>query len=154
MLVVALLDSFYTSSPRHWGTLAPLWWYPGDSSVSSRNLRRMVPPGAEILCINSCPYIVENANKHGKPEPLYVASLLRRLEPYDVLLVCGNIAKATFKQSPYKGYGCILFIPHPAWRAWSFALFSAVQESIVSAVAQATSESQSLQRRRRFRRSR
>lgn len=134
MLVVALLDSFYTTNPRHHGTLAPLWWQPIDSSVSSRNLRKMVPEESSLLCINACPYIVESANHHGVPEPLYVAGLLRRLEPFDLLLVCGSIAKATFKRSPYKGSHPILFIHHPAWRAWSADGFSAVRQAIVSSV--------------------
>jgi hypothetical protein len=136
VLVVALLDSFYTTDSRHHGTLAPLWWVPADSSVSSRNLRRIVPLGWEVLCINSCPYIVEGANYHGKPEPLYVASLLRRLEPFDCLLVCGNIAKNTFRLSPYKGSHPVIFIHHPAWRAWSNRGFLLVQQQIESSVSQ------------------
>jgi hypothetical protein len=131
LLIVALLDSFYTTNPRHHGTLAPLWWQPIDSSVSSRNLRKMVPDPDDLLCINSSPYIVQSANHHGNPEPLYVASLLRRLEPFDLLLVCGSIAKATFKRSPYKGSHPIIFIPHPAWRAWSAADFSNVRLDIL-----------------------
>ena len=131
MLVVALLDSFYTTNPRHHGTLAPLWWYPGDSSVSSRNLRKMVPPGWDILCINSHPYIVASANHHGTPDPEYVGVLLRRLWPWDVLLVCGSVAKGTFKQSPFKGSSPILFIHHPAWRAWSAVDFSNVRLDIL-----------------------
>lgn len=134
MLVVVLLDSFYTSNPRHHGELAPLWWYPADSSVSSRNLRKMVPPSSDILCINSCPYIVESANHHGVPEPLYVADLLRCLEPFDCLLVCGNVAKQTFKRSPYKGEHPILYIPHPAWRAWSSRGFLQVQAAILDSL--------------------
>lgn len=139
MLVVALLDSFYTTDPRHHGTPAPLWWHPGDSSVSSRNLRRMVPDGMDILCINSCPYIVQGADAHGKPEPLYVAALLRRLEPFALLLVCGSIAKTTFKQSPYKGTHPVLYIHHPAWRAWSLVDFSNVRLDITLRVSAGTS---------------
>jgi hypothetical protein len=131
---VALLDSFYTNDPAHHGTLAPLWWYPADSSVSSRNLRKMLPPGWDILCINSCPTIVASANHHGVPEPLYVATLLRRLAPIDVLLVCGSIAKGTFKQSPYKGSQPNLFINHPAWRAWSTVGILLVQAAILDSV--------------------
>ena len=132
MLAIALLDSFYTNDPRHHGTLAPLWWHPGDSSVSSRNLRKMLPvEDWDLLCINSCPYIVEGANAHGRPEPMYVAELLRRLEPFDCLLVCGSIAKATFKLSPYKGSHPVLFIHHPAWRAWSTELIGQVQREIL-----------------------
>jgi hypothetical protein len=94
----------------------------------------MVPPSWDLLCINSCPYIVQGANYHGKPEPLYVASLLRRLEPFDCLLVCGAVAKATYRLSPYKGSHPILFIHHPAWRAWSKELISEVQGLIASSV--------------------
>jgi len=93
----------------------------------------MVPNPDDLLCINSSPYIVQSANHHGKPEPLYVASLLRRLEPYDLLLVCGAIAKSTFRLSPYKGEAPIIFIHHPAWRAWSAAGFLAVRQTIVTA---------------------
>jgi hypothetical protein len=131
VLVIALLDSFYTTDPRHHGTLAPLWWHPGDSSVSSRNLRKMVPDSENLLCINACPYIVASAIHHGVPEPLYVAGLLRRLEPFTCLLVCGNVAKSTFKLSPYKGEHPVLYIHHPAWRAWSNALFTDVRERIL-----------------------
>jgi len=139
VLAIALLDSFYTNDPHHHGTPAPLWWHPGDSSVSSRNLRKMLPssPSWDLLCINSCPYIVEGANAHGRPEPMYVAELLRRLEPFDCLLVCGSIAKATFKLSPYKGSHPVLFIHHPAWRAWSTELIGQVQrqlETVASSV--------------------
>jgi len=144
VLAIALLDSFYTNDPRHHGTLAPLWWHPGDSSVSSRNLRKMLPTENQdpphspwdLLCINSCPYIVQSANHHGRPEPMYVAELLRRLVPYDVLLVCGAIAKATFRASPYKGYAPVLFIHHPAWRAWSTSLINEVQQQIASSVSE------------------
>lgn len=130
MLVVALLDTFY--NPHHVGELAPLVWVPSDTSVSSRNLRRLVPRDATILCINSCPYIVATADDHGKPEPLYVASLLRRLHPWDVLLVAGTIAKRTYRLSPYKGDRPVLFIKHPAWRSWSLAEFRRVREAILS----------------------
>jgi hypothetical protein len=130
VLVVALLDSFYTADSRHHGTPAPLWWPPIDSSVSSRNLRKMIPQGVDLLCINSCSTIVESASAHGIPEPLYVAELLRRLEPFHLLLVCGSVAKATFKQSPYKSSHPILFIHHPAWRAWSAVLISNVRLDI------------------------
>jgi hypothetical protein len=75
---------------------------------------------------------VEGANVHGVPEPLYVASLLRRLEPYDLLLVCGAIAKSTFRLSPYKGEAPIIFIHHPAWRAWSAGLINEVQQQILT----------------------
>jgi hypothetical protein len=144
VLAIALLDSFYTNDPRHHGTLAPLWWHPGDSSVSSRNLRKMLPQDGgssswDLLCINSCPYIVQSANHHGRPEPMYVAELLRRLEPFDCLLVCGSIAKNTFRLSPYKGSHPVLFIHHPAWRAWSTVLINEVREAIASVSAGALS---------------
>lgn len=75
--------------------------------------------GEDILCINSCPLIVATAREHGVPNPHYVAALLRRLEPISVLLVCGAVAKATFRLSPYKSYAKIIIMPHPAWRAWT-----------------------------------
>jgi hypothetical protein len=106
----------------------------------------MVPNGWDILCINACPYIVESANHHGTPDPEYVGVLLRRLWPFDCLLVCGSIAKSTFRLSPFKGSAPILFIHHPAWRAWSLVEFSNVQLDIllrtgVSVAAPATSDS-------------
>jgi len=132
VLIVCLLDSFYTQDARHHGRLAPPLWVPSDSSVSSRNLRKMVPEGSELLCFNSCPYIVASANHHGTPDPLYVARILRLLGAFDVLLVCGAVAKSTFRLSPYKGSQPNLFIHHPAWRAWSLVEFSRVRERILT----------------------
>jgi hypothetical protein len=120
-MLVALLDTFY--SPMHAGERAPWWWYPLDSTLSSKRLVRMF--GEDILCINSCPLIVSRADEHGVPNPQYVEFLLRRLDaqgPISTLLVCGAVAKATFRLSRYKTYAKIVIMPHPAWRAWTYAL--------------------------------
>jgi hypothetical protein len=103
----------------------------------------MVPEGSQLLCMNCCPYIVADANTHGTPDPLYVANNLRALDTpmfnqatweweygIEVLLVCGNIAKETFKRSPYKTYGRILFVAHPAWRAWTNEALGAIRDQI------------------------
>jgi hypothetical protein len=136
MRVVALLESYWGYPV---GALAPRWFSINPDNVTGRNLYKMMPPGADLLCMNVHPYIVASANHHGTPDPLYVAWNLRQLDApmwgttrpmIDTLLVCGRIAKETFKRSPYKTYAKILFIKHPAWRAWSNGEFQRVRAEI------------------------
>lgn len=128
--VVALLDSM-------WGDragLAPIAFRINPHNLSGRRLYTLCGADVTLRVTNSCRELQTHANGHGTPDPAYVAENLKRLEPFDLLLVCGAVAKKT-----YKAAGCTyqnaMLIDHPAARRWSKASIQAVAAAVKKALS-------------------
>ena len=75
----------------------------------------------ELLVTNACKELVDSAKGRGKPDPKWLQENLLQLYPFDLLLVCGKVAKATYDFAYWKGKARIIETPHPAARLWSTA---------------------------------
>ncbi len=72
----------------------------------------------DLWVTNACGEYMANAKQHGTPNPERLAKNLRRIT-YDLLLVCGSVAKKTYLKCGYTPKCEILMIPHPARRGWT-----------------------------------
>jgi len=70
---------------------------------------------------NACQEYVKNAQLHGKPDPAWLATNLKRLD-YKVLLLAGKVAQKTFDGCGYVPKCKILRMMHPAARTWTRVL--------------------------------
>mgnify|MGYP001573210422 CR=1 FL=1 len=124
MIVVAILETMWnwraqTSAAGHRD--APRYFRINPKNHSGRRLYRLVGD-ARLLVTNACRELVTRADQHGTPDPAWLAENLARLDdigrrPFDVLLVCGKVAQATFHAcdyTPKKAH--VMEIPHPAAR--------------------------------------
>jgi hypothetical protein len=114
--VVAVLDTMWGERNAR----APRYFQINPNNRSGKMLYRLVGPYRRLWVTNSCREMVNNARRHGKPDPGWLAENLRRLKP-DLVLVCGKVAQKTFREAcPMKWDGCDdISIPHPAARNWS-----------------------------------
>lgn len=126
--VIALLDSMWNwqgfsgGEPVRFFTINP-------NNVSGKRLYRLVGENVELLVTNSCREIGSHANAHGKPDANWVAENLRLLEPFDLLLVCGLVAKQTYLSKVF-AYQNVLIVDHPAARRWSHVTLEQTAQAI------------------------
>ena len=91
--VVALLDSMWGETERS----APRWFRISPTNFSGRRLYKLLGDNhVDLLVTNCCPIMQVSAHHHGIPDPDYVAENLRRLAPFSLLLVCGQVAQRTY----------------------------------------------------------
>lgn len=127
MKVIALLDSMWNwrgmtaNAPRHFRI--------DPDNHSGRRLYKLIGTGCDLLVTNSCRELMPSANHHGKPDPAWVRENLELLQPFDLLLVCGKVAQATYKASGYITLGVII-MPHPAARMWTKQMIAEYSEKI------------------------
>ena len=125
--IVAILETMWGDragrAPRHF-KINPL-------NCSGRRLYKLVGPGNadRLLVTNACKELVTNANRHGKPDPNWLLENLRRLDP-DLILVCGSVAKKTFKECGYVPLRHPVYMPHPAARNWTKRRLRETQRAI------------------------
>lgn len=123
--IVAVLDSMwdwrqmtsgagYQDAPRHFRI--------NLDNHSGKRLYRIAGADANLLVTNSCRELCGSARQHGTPDPAWLAENLRLLEPFTVLLVCGKVAQATYRESGYSTSVSVLELPHPAARMWTHAM--------------------------------
>lgn len=91
----------------------------------------------DLLVTNACPEIVDTPNGRGKPDAAYLYKNLCALAPFNVLIVCGRVAQATWEQI-HESVGTTSFrtvyIPHPAARAaWNRNRLDEAQKAIQAA---------------------
>jgi hypothetical protein len=138
---VAVLDTMWdwraqTSGAGH-SQAVPFFRINPDNH-SGRRLYRLVGPGAQLLVTNACRELASHSRQHGRPDPAWLAANLAEIElrredsvPIDLLLVCGNVAKATFATCGYKPVRAkVMEIMHPAARTWTAAGIARVAEEI------------------------
>lgn len=108
-----------------WGTAgnAPRWFIINPRNFSGRRLYYLTSDVLEdrnLWVTNACRERVSSPNEHGKPDPEWLLSNLKRVT-CDLLLVCGKVAQATVLNSNYAppSGSKTMFIPHPAARNWS-----------------------------------
>jgi hypothetical protein len=132
--IVALLESMWNWEGCHDGDVeAARYFRINPDNFSGRRLYRICGEGHSLLVTNSCRELVASANHHGKPNPIWVKENLAILDPFDLLLVCGRVAKET-----YNATGCnypkVIFMDHPAARRWSNATLDEMTSRIAKLV--------------------
>ena len=116
---VAVLDVMW--DPSNAGRKAPRHFKINPQNHTGRRLYKWLGDKYELLVTNACSQIVANANGRGRPDSCWLAENLQRLQPIDLLLVCGETAFNTFDDTGINtGYSeRVLVLPHPAFRGWS-----------------------------------
>lgn len=71
-----------------------------------------------FLVTNACREMVATAKGRGTPDPERLAKNLQRLT-YDLLLVCGLVARKTFNKCGHIPDCKVVYIKHPAARDWT-----------------------------------
>jgi hypothetical protein len=130
MRAIAVLDSMWdwrrmTSGAGY--VEAPRSFRINPDNFSGRRLYRICGPGAALLVTNACRELCSSANHHGTPDPAWLHENLKLLEPFDVLLVCGKVAQATYARSGYTPSSAarVFQMMHPAARTWTNAMLDA-----------------------------
>ncbi len=72
----------------------------------------------DVWVTNAGGEYVSVAKEHGTPDAKRLTKTLKRLE-YNLLLICGAVAKKTYGRSSFRPKGRKLIIAHPAWRFWT-----------------------------------
>jgi hypothetical protein len=144
--VLAILDTM-------WGDFAgraPRSFKINPLNHSGRRLYKLVGNEARLFVANSCPKMTNHANKHAKPDPKWLAKTLSRVKA-SVILVCGRVARRTFRQSRFRPPAGVrvLRIPHPAARTWTKGKIRRISRRICKALklAAATAQSDSYHRK-------
>ena len=113
-----------------WGNpgWAPGWFHINQQNYTGRRLHWLL--GHEDFWVtNACPQQVANATQHGRPDPAWLAHNLQR-RAYDLLLVCGRVAQATYAHCGYVPPCRVVYIAHPAARTWTRAQLDECQQLI------------------------
>ena len=141
MNVVAILETMWdwrgmTSGAGY--AEAPRFFRINPQNHTGRRLYKLIGPDAKLLVTNACRELVSGPREHGTPNPQWLAENLAEIEvnrpdsaTIDVLLVCGKVAQATFRECGYKPKAArIIEIPHPAARTWTRAQIEAISDLI------------------------
>jgi hypothetical protein len=124
--VVAILDSMWDwrqATSRAGYKEAPRSFSINPRNFSGKRLYRIVGDGVNLLVTNSCRELCASANHHGTPDPAWLRENLKILEPFEVLLVCGKVAQATYAVCGYE-FKHKIEIPHPAARMWTHVMLA------------------------------
>lgn len=133
--VVALLDSMWNWEGCHTGdVLAARSFRINPDNTSGKRLYKLVGPYVDLWVTNSCREMCNSANHHGKPDPQWVKENLALLAPFDVLLVCGAVAKQTYL-SVVLPYPNVYVMDHPAARRWTNVKMGATAAAIQKRLA-------------------
>lgn len=97
-------------APRHF-SINPL-------NHTGKRLHAWLKEYPRFQVTNACPELVSSAKGRGKPDASWLSENLQLLGPFDLLLVCGGVARSTYKLSD-AGSARVLEIPHPAARCWT-----------------------------------
>lgn len=131
--IVALLESMWNWKNCHDGEEdAARYFRINADNFSGRRLYRLCGKNS-LLVTNSCRKMQISANHHGIPDPSWVAENLKLLEPFDLLLVCGQIAKMTYGRT-ICNYQKIIYMDHPAARRWSNQTLDAMTSRITEMI--------------------
>lgn len=132
--IVALLESMWNWQGCHTGQLeADRYFRINPDNFSGRRLYRICGEHS-ILVTNSCRYVQKSANHHGTPDSAWVAENLKMLEPFELLLVCGKIARKTYESTGLH-HPKVIFMDHPAARRWSNATLDAMTKRVAELLA-------------------
>lgn len=73
----------------------------------------------DLLVTNACKELASSPSQKGIPDKTWVRENLAELWPFDLLLVCGRVAQATYDMSMAPHPCRIVECPHPAARMWN-----------------------------------
>lgn len=128
--IVAVLDTMWGDRPGR----APRYFRINPYNHTGKRLYKLI--GAEnakrLYVTNVCRELVTHASQHGKPDPIWLAENLRRLDPA-VILVCGSVAQKAFDQicpTIWDGNGVEIYMPHPAARCWTKRMLRETERKI------------------------
>jgi hypothetical protein len=128
--IVAVLESMWNWQGCRDGSVdADRYFRISPDNFSGRRLYRLIGEGHSLLVTNACRELCISANHHGKPNPPWLSENLKSLEPFDLLLVCGRVAKETYALTA-RADCKILFMDHPAARRWSNVTLDATAATI------------------------
>ena len=130
--IVAVLESMWDWRQMTSGAgyrEAPRYFRINPENHSGKRLYRIVGNDADLFVTNACRELCGSANHHGTPDAEWLRENLKLLEPFDVLLVCGKVAQATYARSGYE-FERTIEIPHPAARMWTHAMINAAAERV------------------------
>ncbi|KKN66512.1 hypothetical protein LCGC14_0470460 [marine sediment metagenome] len=145
MRVVAILETMWdwrgqTSEAGY--REAPRYFRINPKNYSGRRLYKLVGPDARLLVTNACRELATSAKGHGKPDPIWLAENLQKLDTldsgFDVLLVCGKVAQKCYQECAYRALvrARVIEIPHPAARGhWNAKTIAETAEQIQSIVS-------------------
>jgi hypothetical protein len=94
--IVAVLESMWDWRQMTSGAgyaEAPRSFRINPKNYSGKRLYRIVGADADLHVTNACRELVGSASEHGKPDPAWLRENLDLLAPFDVLLVCGKVAR-------------------------------------------------------------
>ena len=132
MKIVAVLETMWGDRPGR----APRFFQINPDNNSGRRLYKLVGEEHQLLVTNACKELVTSANKHGKPDPKWLADNLSRAHKADIILVCGKVAQKTYWQAVELFALCVhsgqrvYHIPHPAARRWTKKRLQEVHRNI------------------------
>lgn len=132
--VVAVLESMWDWRQMTSGAgyeEAPRWFRINPQNYSGKRLYRIVGPECDLRVTNACRKLCSHANDHGTPDPKWLRENLEILEPFSVLLVCGAVAQATYRETGYE-HPCVIETMHPAARRWTNALIEQIAQRVRS----------------------
>lgn len=136
MRVVAILETMWDWRGRTSGAgycEAPRYFRINPQNYSGKRLYKLVGPNARLLVTNACRELAKSAKDHGIPDPHWLAENLKIIngdiedpdenikstQRIDVLLVCGKVAQATYKNCGYTpAQARVIEMPHPAARVY------------------------------------
>lgn len=135
--IVAVLESMWDWRQLTSGAgyqEAPRSFRINPHNYSGKRLYRIVGADADLHVTNVCRELVGSANHHGTPDPAWLRENLEILAPFDVLLVCGKVAQATYARCGHE-FANLIKIPHPAARRWTQAAIAAAAARVAEMAA-------------------
>lgn len=139
---IAILDTMWdwkgiTSSAGH-TRQAPRFFKINPNNFSGRRLYSLIGRDNSLFVTDACKELVDAAHKHGTPDPKWLFDNLTILHSngtmmFDVILVCGKVAQATYNQCHFKPSSRtrVIEIPHPAARVvWTREYTKVVKDQI------------------------
>lgn len=130
--IVAVLESMWDWRQMTSGAgyaEAPRSFRINPENYSGKRLYRIVGDDADLHVTNACRELVGSASQHGTPDPAWLRENLEILAPFDVLLVCGRVAQATYAKTGHEFAG-LLLIDHPAARRWTNEAIAAAAQRV------------------------
>lgn len=116
--IIAILDTMWG-----WGGIdmerAPAFFQINPLNHSGRRLYQIVGTRHRLLVTNCCKEYVSHSGQHGKPDAEWLRSNLAQAPDVDLILVCGSVAKKTFKPEFASPKAKVLYMDHPAARRWT-----------------------------------
>lgn len=100
-------------------TQGPAFFHINPNNHSGRRLYKLLGK-RRFMVTNACRELVSGPDKHGKPDPQWLADNLRSVS-FKMLLVCGTVAWKTYLGCDYVRPEAVrvVFMKHPAARTWT-----------------------------------